>query len=423
LAFINLLIRLGLARKVLIIAPLRVIYSVWPAECKKWNQFQNLKCSLVHGSEGKRLVALNKEADLYLINPEGVPWLANHYSTRPMPFDVLVVDESSKFKSWSSNRTKSLRKVLPQFKFRLILTGTPSPNSLEDLFAQIFIVDRGDSLGTSITEFRTRYFYRGGYGGYQWAANKGAQQSIEDRIKHACMRLASKDHLSLPDLMINDIWIDLPPSVARLYTKLEREMFVELDSHGELIANGAGAKYLMCKQLASGGLYDGDKNAVHVHESKIDALTDLVEELQGKPALLSFQFRHDLMRLQRRLPKLPSIDGTTKPKEADRLIGRWNAGELKHLAVQPQSLSHGINMQAGPGRDIIWLGLTDSLETYLQLNARIHRQGVTDTVRVHRILANRTVDQAVADRLDRKDRSQTALLDALGRYRDVLRQT
>lgn len=418
LALVRLMKRLGIARKILIVAPLRVIYSVWPAECRKWKQFSDLKCSIVHGSEGKRLAALATEADLYLINPEGVTWLQNHYSQRPMPFKMLIVDESSKFKNWGSKRTKALRKILPEFDYRVILTGTPSPNSLEDLFAQIFICDQGQALGKSITQFRERFFFRGGYGGYKWTPNHGAQENIENRIQAVCMRLAAKDHLTLPDLLFNDIWIDLPPSVQKQYKKLEREMFLLLEQEKEITASNAGAKYVMCRQVANGGLYDEEKNALHVHDSKVEVVSDLVDELQGKPALIAFQFRHDLMRLRKAFPKIPSIDGSTKPKEADRLIDQWNAGELQALAVQPQSLSHGINMQAGPGRDIIWLGLTDNLETYLQLNARIHRQGVTDTVRVHRIGANQTVDQAIVDRLDSKEQTQTALLDALGKYRN-----
>lgn len=419
LSLIRLMKQLGICRKFLVVAPLRVIYSVWPAEGQKWEQFKDLTFSLVHGSQTQRILALEKQADVYLINPEGIPWLEQFFAKKPLPFKMLVVDESSKFKSWSSKRTKSLRKMVKDFKYRVILTGTPSPNTVEDLFAQIFIVDQGESLGKSITQFRERYFYRGGYGGYTWTPSEGAQNVIEKQIQPVCLRLAAKDHLDLPDLVINDIWVDLPTAIQKKYKKLEREMFLLLDSQKELTATNAGAKYLLCKQLANGGIYDEQKEMIHVHGAKLEVVEDLVEELQGKPVLIAFQFRHDLTRLQKVFPGIPSIDGSTKPKDADRLIGQWNAGALQMLAVQPQSLSHGINMQAGPGRDIVWLGLTDSLEAYLQLNARIHRQGVEGMVRVHRINAANTVDVAIVDRLDSKERSQTALLDALGRYRDV----
>lgn len=416
LAWLRLIRLLGLGRKTLVVAPLRVVYSVWAQECAKWDQFAGMKCSIVHGSPTARMAAITADADLYLINPEGLAWLETYYKNREIPFDTLVVDESSKFKAWGAKRTKSLRRLVPRFRRRLILTGTPSPNSLEDLFAQVFIVDRGESLGAGITKFRKQYFFQGGYGGYKFQALPRAGDRIEKRISHLCLRLAAADHLDLPELLINDIWIDLPPKILKDYKKLEREMFLAIESGEDLVVGSAGAKYMACRQLAGGGVYGEEKEMVHLHSAKIDVVVDLVDELQGKPVLIAFQFRHDLERLRRVLPKLPSIDGRTSGKDADKLIEDWNAGKLIFLAVQPQSLSHGINMQAGPGRDIIWLGLPDSLETYLQLNARIHRQGVTGQVRIHRILAKRTVDVAIADRIESKDQSQSYLLALLAKY-------
>jgi SNF2 family DNA or RNA helicase len=282
----------------------------------------------------------------------------------------------------------------------------------------VFIVDRGESLGTAITKFRNRYFYRGGFGGYKWTPIDGASQIIEDKIGDLCLRMSAGDHLDLPDLLFNDIVVDLPPKTLKAYKKMEREMFLAIDEGEDLVIGNAGAKYIACRQLANGGVYDEDKTPVHVHTAKIEAVVDIVDELQGKPVLIAFQFKHDLERLRKAFPKIPSIDGRTKGPEADKLIEQWNAGELPLLAVQPQSLSHGINMQAGPGRDIVWLGLTDNLETYLQLNARIHRQGVTGQVRIHRILANRTVDEAVAERIENKDTAQKTLLESLAKYRE-----
>jgi SNF2 family DNA or RNA helicase len=417
LAWLRLLSKLSFSKKTLIVAPLRVIYSVWPRECEKWDQFRDLRCSIIHGSATQRMAAIATNADLYLINPEGVVWLEKYFSKRELPFETLVVDESSRFKNWSAKRTKALRKLVPRFDRRVILTGTPSPNSLEDLFSQVFIVDQGKALGTSITKFRELYFYRGGFGGYAWKAHEGSTAAIEAKISGMCLRLSAEDHLDMPALLINDVWVDLPSGTLAAYKKLEREMFLALGEGKELLIGNAGTKYLACRQLANGGIYDADKKPVHLHGGKIDAVVDLVEELQGKPALIAFQFKHDLERLRKAFPKIPSIDGRCGAKEADKLIERWNEGELPLLAVQPQSLSHGINMQAGPGRDIVWLGLTDNLETYLQLNARIHRQGVTGQVRVHRILANRTVDKAIADRIESKDQNQSALLEALNKYR------
>lgn len=418
LLYLLLLKKLGLARKVLIVAPLRVVYSVWPKECQKWDQFSHLTCSIIHGSATQRMKALANEADIYLINPEGIPWLKNYFEKRDIPFDVLAVDESTKFKAWGSIRTKALRKLAPWFKYRLILTGTPSPNGLEDLFSQIYMLDLGESLGPNVLKFRERYFYRGGFGGYRWLPTQGSDVAIQKKIAHLCMRLSAEDYLQLPDLVFNDVWVDLPSDILKAYKKLEREMFLELDE-SELIVGNAGAKYLACRQVANGGIYDEEKKPAFVHGSKVDAIADLVEELQGKPALIAFQFKHDRERLRKVWPKAPSIDGSVSAKQADKTIDDWNAGRLPVLLVQPQSLSHGINMQSGPGRDIIWMGLQDSLETYLQLNARIYRQGVTGQVRIHRVLANKTVDLAIRDRIESKDQNQNTLLEALARYRDM----
>ncbi len=415
LAWIRVMKALGLIDKVLIIAPLRVVYSVWPAEVSKWDEFSNFRVSIVHGSPAGRKKALQKDADIYLINPEGLVWLLSHLKGK-IPFDALVVDESSKFKAWSAKRTKALRKVVPEFTYRIILTGTPSPNSLEDLFAQIYVLDAGEALGTAVSHFRSRYFYRGGYGGYKWIPMETSQSVVEKKIEHLCLRLAAEDHLDLPDKLINDVMVDLPALVRDRYKKLERELFMELDTGKAVAVSNAGVKYLACRQVANGGLYNSGK-AEHIHNTKVDVVLDLVDELQGKPALIAFQFRHDLDRLNQIFPKLPVIDGRCPAKRSDELIRQWNAGELRVLAVQPQSLSHGVNMQAGPGRDIIWLGLTDNLETYLQLNARIYRQGVTGQVRIHRILARATVDVPIRQALENKDSNQQALLNALKQYR------
>ena len=418
LAWIRLLKDLGLADKILVIAPLRVVYSVWSQECAKWDQFNHLRCSIIHGTETQRMAALSAPADIYLINPEGIPWLFTYYEKRELPFRALVVDESSKFKTWGAKRTKALRKLVPKFPYRLILTGTPSPNGLEDLFSQVFIVDKGDALGTGVTKFRNRYFYRSGFGQYKWTPHETSQSAIEQKIGGLALRLSAADHLDLPELLFNDVWVDIPPKTHEAYKKLEREMFIEIDSSGgELVVGNAGAKYMACRQVANGGIYGEDKNPIHLHHTKVDAAAEIIGELQGKPVLIAFQFKHDLERLRQSFPKIPSIDGRSRATDAAKLVDQWNAGELPLLAVQPQSLSHGVNMQAGPGRDIIWLGLTDNLETYLQLNARIHRQGVTGQVRIHRILATRTVDVAIAERIENKDEAQTALMDALNQYR------
>ncbi len=418
LAWLRLLKILGLSQKTLIIAPLRVVYSVWPREVKKWDQFQDFKVSIIHGTPTQRLKALATPADIYLINPEGVEWLTSYFKLKTLDFQTLVVDESSKFKQWGAKRTKALKKLIPNFQRRLILTGTPSPRSIEDLFSQMFIVDQGASLGAVISKFQTRYFYRGGYSGYERIPLKGAKEEIESLIANACLRMDAADHLDLPSLLVNDVWVDLPPDVFKDYKTLERKMFLELENEGTFTPLNAGSKYLACKQLANGGLYDADRTVHHIHTAKVEAIKDLVEELNGKPVLIAFQYKHDLERLKNTFGNIAHIDGSVNAKETDSIVEKWNQGGIPILAVQPQALSHGVNMQAGPGRDIIWMGLTDDLEVYLQLNARIHRQGVTGQVRVHRILANRTVDVAVKDRIESKDSSQKSFLDALKTYKE-----
>lgn len=420
LAWIKLLREMEISRGVLVVAPLRVVYSVWPRECEKWEQFAGLRTSIIHGSTTKKQKALATPADIYLINPEGVDSLVNMTKKKDLPFDTLIVDESSKFKTWGAKRTKAIRKLMKFCDRRLILTGTPSPNGLQDLFSQIFIVDEGKSLGKTMGSFRQTYFYQGGFGGYKYFPIDGSEERIYDKISDVCLRMSADEFLDLPALVENDVFVDLAPKVMERYKQLEKKMFLAIDEDGgELTPMNAGARYNACRQVASGSVYDAeDKSKIHeIHSAKADAVQDIVEELQGKPVLIAFQYRHELERLRKVWKKLPSIDGQTKPKEADRLFEKWNAGDLPLMAVQPKSLSHGVNLQSGPGRDIIWTCLSDSLEDYQQLNARLHRQGVTGQVRIHRITARNTVDEAVVDRIESKEKTQNSLLDALQRYR------
>jgi SNF2 family DNA or RNA helicase len=295
------------------------------------------------------------------------------------------------------------------------MSGTPCDRSLEDLFAQIFVVDGGKALGTGITRFRKAHFYRSGYQGYHWTPLPMAKEAIEAKIAPLCMRLAAEEYLDLPELMVNDVLVALPDRVLSQYRQLEKELFLSLAEGATLTASNAGAKYSLCRQLANGGLYN-EGVPEHVHTAKIDRIEGLVSELQRKPVLVAYQFHHDLERLQRVWPDMPAINGRTSKRDRVRYIDQWNAGELELLAAQPQSVSHGLNLQQGPGRDIIWLGLTDQLGTYTQLNARIHRQGVSSQVRVHRVLAGSTVDLAIRRMIEAKGEGQQSLLDALGSY-------
>ncbi len=412
LSAINGLLRAGLVEKVLVVAPLRVIYSVWPAQVAHWQQFNSLRVSIVHGTRAERTAALRAPADVYAVNPEGLQWLVEQ--ERPN-WQMLVVDESTKFKSPKAKCFKALKEMLPEFDRRVILTGTPSPNGLEDLWAQIYLLDEGERLGKRITHFRERFFHRGGFRGYEWAPNPRSQQEIEARISDIVLRLDAADYLQMPELITNDVEIDLPADIRKAYRQLEKELLFALGDT-EAQTTSAGAKYLMCRQVANGGLYV-DGTAEHVHQAKIEALESFHDELGGKPLLVAYQFQHDLERLKA-WQDAPHIGGGVSPAITDRLVKQWNTGGLPMLYVQPQAMSHGLNMQ-GAGNDIVWFGLTDNLETYSQTNARIYRQGVRNNVRVHRLLAKGTVDMAMRRRIDNKEEAQKSLLDSLRDYMEA----
>jgi hypothetical protein len=418
---------LGEVKRALVVAPLPVCYSVWPLQIAE-HGFP-LTWSLVHGTPKQRLKALHAPADVHLINREGLPWLCKQQFE---PFDFFAADESTSFKSWKAQRSKAARWLAPKIRFRSILTGTPSPNSYADLHGQIYLLDGGETLGKTATYFRSQFMHRGGFQGREWIVNEGVDKEIEKAIAPLVLRLDAADHLDLPPLIKNKVWVDLPPEIARAYKQIERELFAALDSGEQLTASGAGAKYVLCRGVANGGAYVGEKDcrtAVHVHDAKLERVADLVDELGGKPVMVAYQFDHDLARLRRKFKdpkKYPVIKGRgckpggepgPTPAEVASIIDRWNAGKIHVLLVQPQSLSHGANMQKGPGRDIIWFGPCDSLEIDDQFNRRIFRQGVTGQVRVHYVLARGTVDTAIITRLEDKGERQKKLLDTLNTYR------
>lgn len=403
--------------RVLVIAPLWVVHTVWPAEIRKW-RFP-LTPVILHGPPKTRRRRMHSRADVHLINPEGVPWLV---SQPDIPdYDVVVIDESTKFKNWTAKRTKSLRKLVPTIERRLILTGTPAPNNLGDLFAQIYMIDLGESLGSTVTFFRSNYMQSAGYLGRGWEFQKHKADRLEKQIAPLVLRQSALDHLDLPDYLEHSVWVDLPPAARRQYDDLERKLFLELEEGKDLTASSAGAAYGMCRQLANGGLYEtpdiGDRMTHHIHDAKLEALVDIVEGLGGKSVMVAYQFNHDLERIQKAFPDCEVIaGGRGGATKSQGIVDRWNDRKIHVLAVQCQALSHGANMQKG-GNDIVWFGLTDQLEIFLQLNRRIYRQGVEGQVRIHKILAKDTVDKAVADRIELKDSRQTALLESLKKYR------
>jgi SNF2 family DNA or RNA helicase len=388
----------GVDAPILIVGPLRVITRVWPDEIRGWNQFTDLSYTVLHGPRKKTRLA--ERTDIHLINVEGLKWLSQQPGGLAR-YDVLILDESSKFKNWSADRTKIMRKVISGFSRRHILTGSPTPKSLLDLFPQMYLCDGGASLGRYLTHYRDRYFKDMGWGFPDWRLRKGAADEIYSRISGHCFRLDGEILLDMPELIYNDIHIELPPKVKaenrRRIASIDLDQFIS-----------AGNEYISGRRV-SGGFTEGPDQPIHME--KLKALRDLVDELH-KPALVLFYFRDEGIALSR-IFKAPKIDGTTTQKEFHQIVDQWNAGDLPILLGQPAAMGHGLNLQHG-GNDVIWYTLTDNQDDYYQANRRIYRQGVRgNQVRIHRLIADGTLDDAVLKSLEAKTRTQKALLDAI----------
>ena len=409
-----------IAQKALIIAPLRVVHEVWPEEINTWEDFHATTYTILHGP--KKDAALKLDADIYLINPEGLQWLMVALRGKPWPFDVLVLDESTRFKHTRTQRFKLLKPVLPRFGRRYILTGSPAPNGLMDLFGQMYVVDLGKALGQYITHFRTKYFQQTGFGGYTWALQPDAEDKIYEAIAPYVLRMSQEEYLHLPPLVNSNHYVTLPKEARKQYDQLERTFMLTL-KEGKV--NGANAAVVggKLRQVANGGIYldaeEGDdaRKAAHLHDAKTEVLIELINELNGQPTLVAYEFNHDLWRLLPALKKagygdVPSIGGGVSTAAFKKIKEQWNAGALPVLLAQPQSVAHGLNLQK-TGRAIIWYGLTWNLEDYFQFIRRIWRRGVQDRVINHHILARDTTDEAVLAALGAKQRTEKALLDAL----------
>ena len=339
-----------------------------------------------------------------------------------LDFDLIVVDESTAFKNPSSKRTKALIRLLKTVKKRIILTGTPAPNSHKDLYSQMLVVDNGASLGRTQAEFRARFLQQGGFKGREWLVRDGAADQIDRAIADKVIWMCAADHLDMPRLVHNNVLVQLPPKVRAEYDRLEKEMFVELEQ-GTVEALAPASKYQMCKSIANGGLYQtdefGERTTHHMHNAKTDALKEIIDNLNGKPALVLYAYNHDLDRLTEAFPKAPVINGASKLEDTKEVIAEWQTGAFPVLLAQPQAMSHGVDGLQGASQDIIWYGLSDRNEVVLQANARIYRQGNEhEQVRIHHIVADKTVDEAIVARLKDKTKGQQALLDALTAYRE-----
>lgn len=395
--------------RVLVIAPLRVAQDTWTRETAKWDHLKHLRIARVLGTEKQRRAALEEDADIWVINRENVDWLVNLYGQR-WPFDMVVIDELSSFKASGTRRFRALRKVRPLIKRIVGLTGTPAPNGLIDLWPQVYLLDRGERLGKTITGYRERYFTPGRRNRtvvFTWEPKPGAHEQIYGRLEDLCVSMSAADWLELPERIDNTVPVTLPAPARRQYETLERELLLPLGEDSAVTAITAAVLANKLLQMANGAVYDLDGAAQELHTAKLEALDELVEAANGKPVLVYYAYRHDVDRLMRRLKAYGPRKLETAADVAD-----WNAGRIPVLLAHPASAGHGLNLQDG-GNTIVWFGLTWSLELYQQANARLHRQGQTERVIVHHLVAEGTMDEEVMRVLAGKAAGQDALLEAV----------
>lgn len=391
--------------RVLIIAPLRVAVSTWPSEIKKWNHLNRLSYSVVVGNEKERRQALRKKADIYIINRENIDWLVNK-SGFYLEFDMLVIDELSSFKSYSAKRFKSLLKIRSNFKRVVGLTGTPSSNGLMDLWAEFRILDLGQRLGRYITHYRNTYFVpdkRNGMVIYSYKPQDDAEKRIYQAIGDITISMKSCDHLQMPELIMNEVAVEMDQTDVQRYQKFKKEMVLTLEEK-EIDAINAASLSNKLLQMANGSVYDEDKASHTIHDKKLDALDELIEEVNGKPVLVAYWFQSDLERIKKRM-KVREI-------KSSQDIEDWNKGKIPVALIHPASAGHGLNLQTG-GAVLIWFSLTWSLELYQQTNARLYRQGQKQTVVIYHLLTKGTIDEDVMAALKHKEQTQEALMNAV----------
>ena len=391
--------------RTLVIAPLRVANSTWPDEIKKWDHLKHLNYSVVIGSEKERLDALKKPAHIYLINRENVDWLINK-SGISWKFDMVVIDELSSFKSYQAKRFKSLLKVRPKLKRIVGLTGTPSSNGLMDLWAEFRLLDMGERLGRYITYYRQNFFIpdkRNQQMIFSYKPKDGAEKKIYSLISDITISMKSKDFLKMPECVMNEVIVTLSDKEQKLYDSLKQDMVLSLEEN-EIDAINAAALSNKLLQMSNGAVYNDDKESLHIHDRKLDALEDLIEGANGKPVLVAYWFKHDLEKIKDRFD--------VREIKSAKDISDWNEGKIPVALIHPASAGHGLNLQAG-GSTLIWFGLTWSLELYQQTNARLYRQGQDSTVVIHHILTKGTIDEDVMKVLKAKEKIQDALIDSV----------
>lgn len=405
----------------LVIAPKKVAEDTWTREQTKWDHLGLLKIFPVLGTKNRRIRALNSPGQIYVINRENVPWLVDYYRN-DWPFDMVVIDESSSFKSHQAKRFKALKNIRRHISRLVELTGTPSPNGLMDLWAQIYLLDGGERLGRTLTEYRNNYFIpasRNATTIFSYEPRPGAEEIIQDAIRGICISLSARDYLDLPDRIDNIRYIQLDARAKKAYTDMERQKILELPDttidagsaavlSGKLLQLANGAVYHTVETVSEGRVTQ-QREVIEIHDNKLEAFMELVEELNGKHALVFYHFQHDLERIKKALKKTGAVVRELKNSED---ITDWNAGRIDMLLAHPASVAYGLNLQEG-GNDVIWFGLNWSLELYQQANARLHRQGQTHTVYIHHLVVAGSVDEDVMGALQKKGDCQLALLEAL----------
>jgi SNF2 family DNA or RNA helicase len=403
--------------KVLVIAPKNVAENTWSSEIEKWDHLKKLTISKVLGNEKQRKEALNKKADIYIINRENVSWLIGFYGGSYFPFDMLVIDELSSFKSPKAQRFKSLRMIRPLIKRVVGLTGTPAPNGLIDLWSQMYLIDKGERLGKNITSYRREYFVPNRTNGmivfdYKLKA-KSCENLIKNKISDICVSMKAEDYLTLPSCIYRNVEVCLDDKLMKEYKDFEREQVLKLfEDDTTITAVNKAATVNKLLQYSNGAVYDEDKNYHIIHNEKLKALEDIIDTSNGNNVLVFYNFKSDLERIKERL----KIYNPTVLKGEKEVIN-WNKGNIQVLLAHPASAGHGLNLQSG-GNIIVWFGLTWSLELYLQANARLYRQGQTKPVIIHHIITKSTYDEDVIKALKNKNETQEELLKALKARRD-----
>lgn len=408
--------------RVLVVAPKRVVLTVWHKEIDKWSHINHLTISRVVGSARQRIAALQKETDIHIISKDNLVWLINQYGGSKLPYDALVIDESSAFKNHKTKRFKALRKVITHFKRVVLLTGTPTPQSFLDLWSQIYLLDGGKRLGEFIGRYRDRYFNPGQRRGavvYSYNIKDMADQEILERVSDICISLKKEDfpEVDIPDIVYNNINVSLSSATKSKYNQFEKEQVLQFleDNEDAVITaeNGAGLMIKLC-QFANGAVYEnvdeshkGPRPYQIFHNEKLDALEELIESLGGKNILVQYAYKHDLERIMERLKKYNPVKLNTEQDVDD-----WNNGKIQVMCMHPASASHGINLQFG-GSIMVWFGLTWNLEYYLQANARLPRPGQTNTTFIHHLICEGTYDEAIIKALENKDKKQQILMQSL----------